>query len=222
MDAVILAAGRGARLDGIAAPYHKPLLVVNGKPLITQAVDAAGMTGCTEITVVVAPENVQAISGILGSRHVHMIVQRTPKGPGDALLEGLEIGSDDRVLVLMSDNILDVSEVEIAVKNDKPTIGCRRLEPEEARRFTFRTSTGWVEGRDPYKEQGAINDGWVTVWCGPLVAERKAAWEVLSQQRLTWPTNELKIGPHLNDMGLRVGTVFTSKAHDIGVPEAVA
>jgi GTP:adenosylcobinamide-phosphate guanylyltransferase len=66
VDTVILAAGRGARLNGIAAPFHKPLLIVNGMPLIVQLVRAAhatfrGSDETARVVVVVAPENAQAI-----------------------------------------------------------------------------------------------------------------------------------------------------------------
>ena len=38
MDVVVLAAGKNERLEGVVAPYHKPLIVLNGRPLIKSLV----------------------------------------------------------------------------------------------------------------------------------------------------------------------------------------
>ena len=53
MEAVILAAGRGQRMEGLARPFYKPLLEVNGMSLVAYAVEYASASGAQRVTVVV-------------------------------------------------------------------------------------------------------------------------------------------------------------------------
>ena len=51
--AVVLAAGRGSRLQG---PVAKPLLEFRGRPLVSWALDAASTAGCVPVLLVVGHE----------------------------------------------------------------------------------------------------------------------------------------------------------------------
>lgn len=217
MDAVILAAGRGTRLEGVAAPYHKPLMVVNGKPIITQAVDIALARVSGDVVIVVAPDNASPISHVLGRRDCVMIVQRFPDGPGDALSEGLRVGNSKKALVLMGDNVFDPADIEKILMPAKPAVGVRRMALEEARRFTYLNRDGnWVEDGEP--DSRDANDGWITTWCGPLVVDSSRAYRALRHKRAH---QELKIGPRLNEMLGDDWVQVESHAIDIGVPEAL-
>ena len=213
MDAVILAAGRGQRLDGIAAPFHKPLLVMNGKSLIVAAVDTAASL-CGGVTVVVAPENASPISHVLGRRPVHMVVQRFPDGPGDALLEGLRGGDSKYVLVLMGDNLIPFDDAARIVSQQGAAIGVRELPLEMAKRFTYyhKKAKRWFEDGQPDES------GLITTWCGPLKVDRQRARVILNAAR---NTTELKIGPHLDAiLGSSYDFVDTETV-DVGVPESL-
>lgn len=212
MDTVILAAGRGTRLEGVAAPYLKPLLVVSGRSLITQAVDAARAATEGRIIVVVAPENASPISAVLGDREVTMIVQRFPRGPGAALLEGLTVADSELVLVLMADNLTSPSCVRECATTRQPTVGTQVIPLENAKRFTYLDGYGtWVEDGSPKEED-------TTVWCGPLVLNRKRARATLRSNRPD--VGELKIGAHLSQMlDGDEWHVTATDTIDIGVPE---
>jgi GTP:adenosylcobinamide-phosphate guanylyltransferase len=211
VDVVVLAAGRGERLNGITAPYHKPLLVINGKPLITQAVDVANVVGGYAV-VVVSPENASPISAVLGDRPVKMIVQRTPTGPGHALAYALELCRPGLVLVLMSDNVSSTDDIYKCV-NAGPSIGVRFLSPHEAERFTWFSATTheWYEKKTPQSED--IN-GDVCCWVGPLVIDRDKALRFYQEDHC-----RCDIGPYLGALGeLSIVPVST---YDIGVPEVL-
>jgi len=235
VDTVILAAGRGARLDGIAAPFHKPLLIVNGLPLIVQLVGIVQRTfdSCVErdarIVVVVAPENALAISAVLQAHkyeNVHYVLQPDARGPGDALRRGLIATGSGRNLVLMADNVISQRTLERVVDEATPyAIGCVDMAPEDAGRFTrYNWATSEWEERVPI-EDNHVNTvtGKVTCWVGPLVIDRDTAISELTLTTLPvkYRDHELLIGPNLNhltpeDHGYQMVEVDVM---DIGLPE---
>lgn len=217
MDCVILAAGKGSRLDGITAPFHKPLLVMNGKPLITRAVDAAFGIMCRRVIVVVAPENALPISQVLGGRDVMMVVQRKASGPGDALWLGLELVSSEEVLILMADNMFGDRDVMDVAHTSGNSVGTEMVEASMASRLTWlRGDKRWVEKEECF-EDGARQ---VLAWVGPL----KLITSEISHALDSWvkPVGaETPIGPLLNSLATPVQSVPVHTI-DIGVPEALA
>ena len=215
MDCVILAAGKGSRLDGITAPYHKPLLVVNGKSLIAHAVDHA-LAYCRKVIVVVAPENALPISQVLGERHVKMIVQRRPGGPGAALRLALGLVTSSHVLVLMADNLFGPDDIADVVGTDthSSAVGVTPVDAELARRLTWRRTDGtWFEKVAPTPEDGTS----VLAWVGPLkldVVEIARAIDSWGEQ------GECPIDPLLNQC--KIDKLVSVNTLDIGVPEALA
>lgn len=235
MDTVILAAGRGARLDGIAAPFHKPLLIVNGLPLIVQLVRAVSETfnSCVErdarIVVVVAPENAQAIAAVLAAHEfddIHYVIQPLAHGPGDALRRGLAATQPGRSLVLMADNVISQSTLARVVDEATPyAIGCVEMAPEHAARFTRHNwhTSGWDERVPIVSDHIAQSSGQVTCWVGPLIVDRDTAFAELSSQYAARHRDdeEVLIGPSLrflvpDQIGYEMIEVDVT---DIGLPE---
>lgn len=218
MDTVILAAGKGERLNGIAAAFHKPLLVVSGKPIVTQAVDFATQLGGTPI-VVVAPENVGPISDVLGARHVRMVVQRRPRGPGEALALGLEMARGEKVMVLMGDNISTFADVKSVASAKGYGIGVQYVSREEARRFTWYScgSGTWAEKIDPVQADLDPSVGMALAWVGPLMVDRE---EALQYYRQHGEDDGWVIGPALDRLAGTSHTHVAVSTYDIGVPEA--
>ena len=224
MDTVILAAGRGDRLNGIAAPFHKPLLVVNGQPLIRQCVQNAMKATNGSIIVVAAPDNAGPISHVLngaGLGKVDIILQRHPAGPGHALLTGLKLVTTPRVLVLMGDNVVSADDVcRVANVKNPNVIGVSEVEPDKAERFTRMRRTGreglmWVE-KVPVTDDD-IHEDKTICWVGPIAVE--ASKMEHSIRKRAAPKEEMAIGPSFNDLG-EFYTVQVN-AIDIGVPEAL-
>jgi bifunctional N-acetylglucosamine-1-phosphate-uridyltransferase/glucosamine-1-phosphate-acetyltransferase GlmU-like protein len=221
VDTVILAAGKGERLNGIAAPYHKPLLPVNGKPLVRNAVEIAlQVTGCTPI-VVVAPENALPIAQILEGEDAGMIVQRRANGPGHALMCGMQLVKSRHVLVLMGDNVLTFDDVDRVAK-EQSAVGVQQVDPEDAERFTrVRTGGNWVEKVPITDEDINMVTGKVTCWVGPLKLETDITRNALARSALV--QKEVPLGPPVlnahqtEEHRLQLIAVDT---YDIGVPEA--
>jgi molybdopterin-guanine dinucleotide biosynthesis protein A len=217
VDTVILAAGKGERLDGISAPYHKPLIVVNGLPIIRHAVEHALLLGEDRIIVVVAPENATPIAHVLKDiDNLDMIVQRSPRGPGDALYTGLRLVNTTRVLILMGDNLSSQNDVREVVTAGTPAVGTRQLPAHEAGRFTF-----WDHNANEWREKVPIlgSDEW-SCWVGPLFVET----EEMKMALETWVGprgSEVPIGPLFNSFRDHFAMVPVETI-DIGIPEALA
>lgn len=216
-DAVILAAGRGERLsdNGIAAPYLKPLLPVNGRPLVRNAVQVAHQATSRTPVVVVAPENALPIAQVLHGLPATLVVQRAATGPGDALLLAMQLVTADNVLVLMSDNVLSAVDVQrvLAPGVHRASVGVRSIAAPEAERFTYRVPTPfpcWVE-KVPVDATTTVVDD-VVCWVGPLVLPSNAVRAVLK-------SGHGSLGPPLlnafTDAELRCVPVDTV---DVGTP----
>lgn len=199
MDAIILAGGRGTRVMELAPEYHKPLLPVDGVPMVTLAVDLAVRAGVTCPVVVAAPANAEAICQALEGRPAVVVVQRRPLGAGHALLLGLQTSPRpfvdcDRVLVLLSDNVS--SDEDVAKVAAEPTaVGVKYINREHAFRFARLDDDGrWVEKEPILNMDGPP----IPCWVGPFIGWRNRMTRVLAEavdQRK--PDEEVYVGPHL-------------------------
>lgn len=230
MESVILAAGRGQRMEGVAKPFFKPLLEINGMPLIAYAAEYASAAGASHVTVVASPNNVDDIKNALAmyASWVTVVVQPAPAGPGDAALIGLANTSDSSVMLLMSDNIMNSHAVsQMATKamiDNVDAVGVLHIPIEKASRFTrIRTAESgfyqFVEGLD-IEPADESSPGKSTVWCGPLIFDRERAVEVLQQEKTDHGSDllELKIGPYLNKIIRKDALLADVGAMDVGIP----
>lgn len=227
MDAVILAAGRGSRVEGLAPPFFKPMMVVNGRPLISSAIHEAEKAEVTRIIIVAAPENAAALSHHLdpADRTLHMVVQLRPTGPGDGLLLGLKLVNSAEVLVLMSDNVFSPSDIPNVLKEWRATtsegcsavVGVRHLDDPTA--FTRLKRDRWVEKVE--KGPDDFVHGRSRCWVGPLIAKTTALNSALEREPLRRKPKsaigERAIGPALNHLQVCTADVQT---YDIGALEA--
>lgn len=222
MDAVILAGGKGSRLDGVMPPWWKPLMPVMGLPLVCRIVDQVEMY-VERTFIVVAPENALQVTQVLGNREATLIVQRTARGPGDALRLALDLSRASAALVLMGDNLIADGDIRAVVDTGRDfVVGVQRVPFEESHRFTRVISpVEFEEGpnntADPLT--GAL------VWCGPLILPRDHTLETLSTRLpdLQLGISELKIGTHFTELAALHGPAKLEQvaAIDIGTPEAI-
>lgn len=199
MDAIILAGGRGTRVMELAPEFHKPLLPVNGVPMVTLAVDLALRAGVTCPVVVAAPANAEAICDALEGRPAFVVIQRQPLGAGHALLLGLQASPRpyvdcDRVLVLLSDNVSSDDDVANVTKHTT-AVGIKMIEREHAFRFARLDDDGnWVE-KKPIKN---LNGPLIPCWVGPFVGWRAHMTRVLAEAvAARQPDVEVYAGPYL-------------------------
>ena len=240
MDTVILAAGANERLRGIVPPYHKPLLVVNGKPIIAALFDAATRqieSTTDRIIVVCSQENVRAINDILRHRgygsQLRLVIQTDPIGPVEALNLGLELCISGRVMMLCGDNVIDdltwktISELTsgntkaLVVSVQSKTIGeVERFtvvkEPDETNHHIH-----FGEGFREIRQTECVS--YVRVWIGPVIFANSSLHRGLVEMgscRHPWIFANL-----FNEIARRDPdgvTLIESRALDIGVPEALS
>lgn len=227
MDTVILAAGRGTRLEGIAAPFWKPMFVVNGEPLVIKVARQAVTINLGRTVVVVSPENAQPICQILAAHNltdgVDVVVQPSPGGPGEAFLRAAPMLHGERAMILCADNVIPDADVKKILNaadenpDDPLVIGTRGIyDFDEAARFTLIAEDGSIrEGTTPQgAEWGA--DLWCA-WVGPLVVPVVPLTEAI--RRAGYRNDEMKIGPALERV--RNGQPLTVQVdcYDIGSPD---
>lgn len=202
MDAVILAAGRGSRAVDAAPEFMKPLLEVDGEPLVVRAVrQAHTFAHANRVVVVAAPRNAQLISDALDAAQLDalIVIQSRPRGPGHALLWGLSACrdrvNDDLVLVMIATDVSADHDVEAVVEASSTVVGVRLFNRFEAERFTYYDGRGWHE-KEPVCDDKIVVPCWVGLFVGSLANMR----EMLTYELHTRPENlELPIGPYLGD-----------------------
>ncbi len=112
MRGVILAGGTGSRLRPITSVTNKHLLPVGRYPMIYFPLHAMIEAGIEDILVVTGPEHMGHIVNLLGSGRQWDVqftyrVQDSAGGIAQALGLARDFARDDRVLVILGDNVFD-------------------------------------------------------------------------------------------------------------------
>ncbi len=122
MKGVILAGGSGSRLHPLTRITNKHLLPVYDRPMVSYAIEALVNAGIGDIMVVTGGTHAGDFLRLLGDGHEHGIerlvyaYQERPGGIAEALGLAQRFVGDDRVLVMLADNILERS-IRPAVTN---------------------------------------------------------------------------------------------------------
>lgn len=107
MDAIILAAGKGTRLRPYTEATPKPLLLVQGRPILDWII---GALPPVERLIVVVNYLAEQIEQYLAQQpHVRnwiTVRQAEPRGTGDALMSCRQAVTSDRILVLNGDDLI--------------------------------------------------------------------------------------------------------------------
>ena len=107
---IVLAAGKGTRLYPMTKPVSKPLLPVYDKPLIYYPIAILMQAGISDIMVIVPPGETDTFQALLGDGSqyglkITFAEQPVARGIADALLIGREFVGEDRVCLVLGDNI---------------------------------------------------------------------------------------------------------------------
>lgn len=134
MDAVLLAAGLGTRLRPHTLTTPKPLLPVQGRPILDWTLGALPRV-VDRVVVVVHYLAEQVEEYLRGQRHVAewvMVPQGDPRGTGDALRKCKPFVGSDRFLVLNGDDLFGAADLA-ALSRTPAGVICQEV--AEPRRF---------------------------------------------------------------------------------------
>ena len=119
MKAVILAAGKGSRLEPLSCVKDKPLLKVMGKTILERNLDE--LQGLAEEAIlVIRPNNRgRAVISLLGSEYkkikIKYVVQKQPLGTGYAAKSALKF-LEDKFLLLNGDDLYSKEDIREVLK----------------------------------------------------------------------------------------------------------
>ncbi len=112
MDAIILAAGKGTRLRPFTETIPKPLLDVQGRPILDWIIGALPPVDRLIVVVNYLAEQIEAY--LVKQTHVRnwtTVRQPEPRGTGDALMSCRDAVTSDRVMVLNGDDLIGQADV---------------------------------------------------------------------------------------------------------------
>ena len=115
MKGVILAGGTGSRLHPLTRITNKHLLPIYDRPMVTYAIEALVGAGIGEVMVVTGGTHAGEFLRLLGNGHEYGIdrlfyaYQDKPGGIAEALGLAQRFVEDDRVVVMLGDNIVEHS-----------------------------------------------------------------------------------------------------------------
>ena len=121
MKGIVLAAGKGTRLYPMTKPVCKPLLPVYDKPLIYYPIAILMQAGISDILVIVPPGEIETFEALLGDgsqygTRISFAEQPVARGIADALLIGQSFVGNDRVCLVLGDNIFYAPTLAASLK----------------------------------------------------------------------------------------------------------
>jgi len=161
-EAIVLAGGRGTRLQGVIGDIPKPLAQVAGRPFLFWLLDWLEANGLkrTVLSVGYRGEAIrQTIGKSYNSLDVEYVVEHQPLGTGGALAFALGHCDSERVLCLNGDTYFDINVEQMATATMGADIAVALREIDDVSRYgAVACKSGRVVG---FEEKGKRGPGYI-------------------------------------------------------------
>lgn len=216
-EAIVLAGGRGTRLQGVIGDIPKPLAQVAGRPFLCWLLDWLEASGLKRILLSVGYRG-EAIRTAIGtsynSLNVEYLLEPQPLGTGGALAFALGHCASERVLCLNGDTYFDVDVEQMATATVGADVAIALREIDDVSRYgAVSRESGRVVG---FEEKGRRGPGYING--GMYIIARETVLRALPKGSFSFESDFLAGNlSSLNVQGYESPGYFI----DIGVPTSL-